>query len=90
MQYILTEQEYNQLVNETKSIKEEYRNTINDLCQMVADNMPIAGWHAKYDKNKTTEGKSPWGCIKSEEYSWYCDDCPVKHICLEKNKRFSK
>lgn len=37
MQYILTEEEYNSLLNANKQYKEDHREMVQKLCSMVAD-----------------------------------------------------
>lgn len=80
MQYVLTEEEYNNLVK-TK----EYKFTIaqaelQNLCTTICDTMPVV----KYDGEK-----SPWGCIINNK-NWYCDKCPVSEICPKEHKNWSK
>lgn len=81
MQYLLTEEEYEKLSGEKSLVLEKMQFKIDDLCQMVADNMPI---------KLSPEGEAkPWGCIKSK-LDHYCDCCPVKNDCNSSLKRFSK
>jgi hypothetical protein len=79
MQYILTEEEYNTLLNSGKIRKKEDQDTINRLCQMVADNKLVTVHWSKEI--------APWGCIHTRgKDNWYCDECPVKKMCgLPKN-----
>ena len=44
MQYILTEQEYHELVLIGQKKQEELKEILQDLCTKVADNMPIKFW----------------------------------------------
>lgn len=83
MQYILTEEEYKRLKDLAEYEKRRNAKVINELCIMVADHMPITEWPG------TKKDPKPWGCVNSREGEWYCDDCPVQHLCLE-NKIWSK
>jgi hypothetical protein len=80
MQYILSEEEYNNLITNANIRKKEDQDIINKLCQMVADYKPVKVYWNK-------ESLEPWGCWHSrEEHEWYCDECPVKKECgLPKN-----
>jgi hypothetical protein len=90
MQYILTEEEYNQLKNDPKNQKSETDKIIADLCRMVADNKVIKREDVnKLDKSFWRE-EAPWKCIRSTDYEWYCDLCPVKKICTWPHKNYSK
>jgi hypothetical protein len=79
MQYILSEEEYNNLITNANIRKKEDQDIINKLCQMVADYKPV--------KVFWSEELEPWGCWHSRtESEWYCDGCPVKKECgLPKN-----
>ena len=67
MQYILTEQEYNDLVGAIEKHKEDTENTIEGLCHKVCDNIKI-------------DGGEPYGCIHTTGQV-VCDDCPVQDVC---------
>lgn len=85
MQYILTQEEYDTLL-ETKKAKLQLEDReLQDLCTKIAKEMPVqCSW------NKTGR-PSPWGCIlDSEEPEEYCDDCPVQDICPNDYKGYSK
>lgn len=77
MQYILTEEEYNELKSKPQKIKHEMQQIINKLCQRVCDSEPIP------DAYWVEEGEEPepWGCKESKDFEWYCDECPVRNIC---------
>lgn len=98
MQYILTQEELSALQSRADagdaikrsmpSIKE-----LQALCSLVADHVPVkSGWY---------KGKV-WGCILttrkgegeeqdySDDYEWYCDDCPAQKACPYNYKQFSK
>ena len=84
MQYLLTEQEYNDLrasnYNNIRAKKDE----LQKLCTLIADTMPVSvEWLNGGEP-------APWNCILSEETEWYCDRCPVRSICPSDDKEFSK
>lgn len=90
MQYILTEEEYKKLVDEPQLVRKELDETIQDLCQMVADNKiltknDVDKWSAKYWREDKI-----WGCIRSAKNEWYCDQCPVKKVCTYPHKNYSQ
>lgn len=81
MKYILSQEEYDELVNRAANREKELEATLQALCTRVADSEPVKeGWYA---------GK-PWGCVLTKEHEWYCDDCPVKDVCPKKWKAWSK
>lgn len=90
MQYILTEEEYKKLVNEPQLVRKELDQTIQYLCQMVADHKILT----KDDMDKWSKSwwikDRPWGCIRSSENERYCDQCPVGEICTYPHKNYSK
>ena len=75
MQYIFTEDEFNNLHRQIDEAIAENSSTINKLCEMVADHMPITEWPG------TKENPRPWGCCKTTDEEWYCDNCPVQKVC---------
>jgi hypothetical protein len=81
MQYILTEQEYDELVTTKKNKLALQEKELQELCTKIADTMPMR-----------TEA-SPWGCVLTVESNggeWYCDECPVQTICPKRYKHWSK
>lgn len=86
MQYILSEDEYKELVEYKrrclivdKLIGKDLHG-LQTLCEMVANHVPVEdGWY---------KGKS-WGCIHTVGDEWYCDDCPAKKMCPS-GKNWSK
>jgi len=69
MQYVLTEEEYQTLVNAKKIAEEKLKETIQDLCIRVCDSEPVNwGWGEKPDTK-------PWKCIWTIEGTgkgkWY-------------------
>lgn len=83
MQYILSEEEYNELLRRATARKIELDKKYQNLCTKIADELPIdAGWRSVEP--------APWGCILTKKREWYCDRCPVKEICPYPNKHYSK
>lgn len=85
MQYLLSEEEYNKLVNRGKEREEELRETLQKLCTMVCDHMPV-----RREWEDEEEPDRPWGCTLSQEGEWYCDECPVQDECPSNRKEYSK
>ena len=87
MQYILTEQEYGELLaraNEEPLVNIT-KKQLQALCTKIANEMPITlNWGPWKEK------PTPWGCIHTAEGEWYCDSCPVQKICPEENMSWSK
>jgi len=83
MLYVLSEDELKDLRDATTHAKTYNDATINKLCRMVADHMPITKWPG------SEESPAPWGCRRSKDYEWYCDNCPVLSYC-KATKEFSK
>lgn len=85
MQYILTEGEYAELCGRADHERAALQETLLDLCTKVANYMPIDfGWGEP--------GRRPWGCIRTagNKYGVYCDECPVRDVCPNPDKRWSK
>lgn len=85
MQYVLSKEEYDELVNGKVQRALMAQDKLQKLCTTICDTMPI--------KLKGCDVPSPWTCIHSHEGfrgEWYCDQCPVKEICPEPNKHWSK
>ena len=83
MQFLLTSEEYNDLVSrKTQAINLE-RHKLQKLCTKIANEMPVKwGWGGPDPK--------PWKCMIDDEQEWYCDSCPVILICPYDGKSFSK
>ena len=84
MQYLLTEEELQDLQRKAEAFS-DLGFTLNELqtfCSKVADQMPI---HRSFDPDE----KEPWGCILTTG-NQYCDACPARIICPNKNKQWSK
>lgn len=88
MQYLLTADEYASLSAEANEGRERICKELQQqLCTDVANFKPIKrGW-------ATEKLDSPWGCILNEKplpNPVYCDCCPVKTLCPNKYKNWSK
>lgn len=83
MQYILSEEEYNELKHKaTENINKAVKWN-QELCTKIADEMPVIwGWGGNDYK--------PWGCILSQSSKGYCDECPVQDVCPNERKEWSK
>lgn len=84
MQYILTEEEYQALLNANTAFAKKHEETLQKLCTMVADHMPVK---KPWDKKAAPQ---PWGCLLTMKGEWYCDECPVSDYCPYPYKEYSK
>jgi hypothetical protein len=86
MQYLLTQEEYDELKAQKRGIRLENTKKLQALCTKIADTMPVNwGWKGPDPK--------PWGCIitvQREGHEWYCDQCPVQDICPYPGKSYSQ
>jgi hypothetical protein len=83
--YLLTQEELDDLKRQRREEIHLSKSKLQKLCTKIADTMPIVwGWGEPKDEPR------PWGCIKSKEYEWYCDQCPVQEICPLEYKHWSK
>lgn len=87
MQYLLTAEEYTSLTTAKKQAEEKVAADMQTLCTEVANLKPIV-------RPWTKEGAvTPWGCILNKaplSNPVYCDCCPVKDMCPNKCKNWSK
>jgi hypothetical protein len=85
MMYVLTSEEYSELLERKAVLDGKDRAVLQALCTKIADEMPVARpWSPSSDP-------SPWGCILSRGHgSGYCDNCPVTEICPHPHKEWSK
>lgn len=92
MQYLLSEEEYDELHRNHKQEIAELRIKITDLCMRVAMSEVIPDpWDMHRPEGEPKEG--PWGCIRSKDPQkdpMYCDECPVDDICRYPGKEYSK
>lgn len=90
MQYILSKEEYDALVNAKVGRAKMADKKLQKLCTEICNTMPVKwGWGSA----GSVSDLAPWTCIHSHEgfrSDWYCDQCPVKEICPEPNKNWSK
>lgn len=82
MMYLLSADEYGNLISEGKQRTADFNIKLQQFCSMVADTIPVkSGW---------MKGKI-WGCIlTSEKFTNYCDDCPAVELCPYPDKQWSK
>lgn len=79
MQYLLSQEEFDELKAKAAILDTQTVATIQALCTKVAENMPV-----------DVGGKlKPWGCILPRR-SGVCDGCPVQEECPYPYKRWSK
>ena len=84
MQYVLTQDEYDELVRTQKLDLHMQKDKLQKLCSSIADQMPVSvKW---FNEGKPT----PWGCVLTSEFEHYCDHCPVQDICPNEHKEWSK
>jgi len=86
MQYLLSEEEYKNLINNKQAYNADKNKKLQEFCTMVADNLPTTeSW---FDK-KVEPYK--WGCILTQHDSEHvCDCCPAEEICPYEHKAWSK
>lgn len=88
MMVVLTEEEYNKLLLNTKALAEweekEYLKTLQELCTLACN-------HVQVEVSWLNE-KIVWGCILNEGGNGhgYCDECPVTNMCPHEHKAWSK
>jgi hypothetical protein len=80
MQYILSEEEYSELKKKQSVQIKADKGRLMEVCRLAADHIPIL------EKGFINR---PWGCILSDTAT-YCDKCPVKDVCPNDYKRWSK
>lgn len=93
MQYILSQEEYDELKAKRSHEIQLSKKKLQDLCTKIADTMPVQ-WNWGSKKNDPEYFK-PWGCVFTVEKEhrfdeWYCDQCPVQDICPSTYKPYSK
>lgn len=79
MQYLLSQEEYDELTCKTGDLVKVNQKELQKLCVLVANHVPV-------DRDWCKEDKSPWGCIyyidkNHNNYQGYCDECPSKNLC---------
>lgn len=89
MQYLLSDEEFKSYLDsklELESLKKNLPSIeeLQKVCTKIANEWPtFKGWDGKRDP-------MPWGCVLTEKYDHYCDRCPVRTICPNKHKEWSK
>lgn len=84
MQYILTQDEFQELTRLKKNYEKGEIDKLQKFCTFVAENLPII---VSWDKDKEPR---IWGCILTENHHGYCDQCPAKEVCPNQHKYYSK
>lgn len=77
MQYLLTQEEYQELQAAAVARSDEATQMIQTLCTLAANHVSVA------------EIGKPWGCILTHK-SGVCDQCPVEAMCPYRYKKWSK
>lgn len=91
MQYILSQQELDQLHGGYREQLRLKDSVIQNLCISVAEHQPIERDRSPDDA--IPDDKSPWGCILVEggkNHHGYCDKCPAQDACPYQHKNWSK
>jgi len=78
MQYILSEDEYKDLLEKRQTEIKLSTKKLQVLCTKIADTMPVNwGW----GNHGGREDPKPWGCILSIKEEWYCDQ--LSGMCMD-------
>ena len=89
MQYILTQEELDQLKADAANAIKKVTADLQTACTLLADNMPV-----KHPWDPASTDTKPWGCILSQtsptKDEWYCDHCPARKLCPNPHKNWSK
>lgn len=89
IQYVLSKQEYKDLVEHLRQTEEKARQRLQRICTKIADTCVTE----LYDYKGDVIAKKVIGCICTEtgpNQGGYCDDCIVRDICPKEWKNFSK
>lgn len=81
MQYILSQEEYDELVAKSKKLTDKAAEDLQKACTFIADNVPVKYWG--------NDEARIWGCIHTKDHEWYCDECPAEEMCPSR-KSWSK
>jgi hypothetical protein len=85
VQYILTQEEFDDLTKKKRELTLMERTRLQRLCTLIADTMPVKWGWGQPDEPR------PWGCILTPRAGeWYCDQCPVRELCPHPHKNYSK
>lgn len=84
MQYILTQEEYDDLRRAQGVLTTNRKDALQRLCTEAANHIPVSvDW-------KPNEPPSPWGCILTSSHESYCDHCPAIEVCPNEYKEYSQ
>lgn len=89
IQYVLTEQEYQDAVRAKREALEKAKGKLFKFCQEMAESVPVS--YQRYDG--TMSDPAPAGCISTQggkNENGYCSDCPVSRICPKEWKNWSQ
>jgi hypothetical protein len=87
MQYLLTQQEYDELQRAKQQRAKAQTAELQKLCTLAAQHVPVAV------SCFGVETLRPWGCILDsdpEKNPGYCDLCPAQDLCPSERKEWSK
>ena len=87
MQYILTQDEYDELRRAQDVLATDKKADLQKLCTDAANHIPVS---PPWAQQSTPE---PWGCILNEGVrirAAYCDHCPARHVCPYDYKEWSQ
>lgn len=82
--YILTQEEYDALVNKADNAPQISTKQLQKLCTRIANEMPV-----RWTWGDGKAAPKPWGC-KLDREDWVCDECPVQTICPSDEMEYSK
>ena len=85
MNYILTQQEYDDLCREKQLRTDKQKAELQALCTLAARHIPAVAPSCPPDAKPM-----PWGCILDINGPEYCDKCPALNVCPKTGKEFSK
>jgi hypothetical protein len=82
MQYLLSEKEYIELVQNKDKRTDKEKEKLQSFCTVVANKLPVKFWGNKDARI--------WNCILTENNEHYCDECPSQEVCPCDHKQWSK
>ncbi len=86
MQYLLTQEEFNNLKKGVNLELEARQEIIDNLCQIAADHVLVKPSTVDFHRMR-----APYGCVRSSSNDTeYCDNRPVEKLCEHKEKKFTK
>lgn len=88
MQYILTEEEFTNLSNQSAEeialSGKNYYDTVFKLCRWLANELPVV------TTDDPDEVPEPYLCIVDVDIEHWCDQCPALIYCPYADKNFSQ